>query len=77
MGLSPLFPDVAEDVACLVFLDDQFEDFKKDYDEDKIVNILQKTWVKMTDQGHDLALQIPMSDKAKELISKALANGSS
>jgi hypothetical protein len=67
---------ILEDVACLVFLDDQFEEFKKDYDEDKTVNILRKTWVKMTDQGHDLALQIPMSDKAKELIGKALANGS-
>src|SRR6201992_3479523 len=68
---------ILEDVACLVFLDDQFEEFKKDYDEDKIVNILRKTWVKMTDQGHNLALQIPMSDKAKELVGKALANGSS
>jgi Domain of unknown function (DUF4202) len=65
---------ILEDVACLVFLDDQFEEFKKDYDEDKIVNILRKTWVKMTDQGHNLALQIPMSDKAKELIGKALTS---
>ena len=31
-----------EDVACIVFLDDQFEDFEKQHDEEKIVKILQK-----------------------------------
>ncbi|KAJ3458661.1 hypothetical protein MRS44_012770 [Fusarium solani] len=40
---------VLEDVACLVFLDDQFDDFesKSDLNEDKMVNILRKTWGKM------------------------------
>jgi hypothetical protein len=64
---------VLEDVACLVFLDDQFEAFSKDHDEDKIVKILQKTWGKMTERGHELALEIPMEKRAKELIEKALA----
>ena len=63
---------ILEDVACLVFLDDQFEEFEKQHDEAKIVTILQKTWGKMSDKGHDLALQIPMSDRCKELVSKAL-----
>jgi Domain of unknown function (DUF4202) len=66
---------VLEDVACLVFLDDQFEEFEKGYDEDKVIGILRKTWVKMTDKGHALALQIPMSDRAKSLIGKALSSG--
>lgn len=65
---------VLEDVACLVFLDDQFEEFEKAHDEEKIIKILQKTWVKMTDKGHELALGIQMSDRAKELVGKALAN---
>ncbi|KAF9694366.1 hypothetical protein EKO04_007627 [Ascochyta lentis] len=64
---------VLEDVACLVFLDDQFEAFEKEHDEDKIIKILQKTWGKMTEKGHDLALQIPMSGRPQELIAKALA----
>jgi hypothetical protein len=64
---------VLEDVACLVFLDDQFEEFQKDHDEDKIISILRKTWGKMTQKGHELALQIPMGDRPKELIQKALA----
>lgn len=65
-----------EDVACLVFLDDQFDDFesKADIDEDKMVGILRKTWGKMNDQGRQLALGMELSDRAKELIGKALAS---
>ena len=64
---------ILEDVACLVFLDDQFEEFEKQHDEEKIIRILQKTWVKMSDRGHKLALEISMSDRAKSLVEKALA----
>ncbi len=64
---------VLEDVACLVFLDDQFEAFEKEHDEEKIVKILQKTWGKMTVRGHELALEIPMSGRPRELVEKALA----
>jgi hypothetical protein len=64
---------VLEDVACLVFLDDQFEAFEKEHDEDKIIKILQKTWGKMTEKGHELALQIPMGDRPKVVVAKALA----
>ena len=62
---------VLEDVACLVFLDDQFEEFEKQHDEEKIIKILQKTWGKMSDQGHNLALEISMSNRARELVEKA------
>ncbi|KAK8211369.1 hypothetical protein M8818_003336 [Zalaria obscura] len=74
-GLRQGDPEVQalEDVACLVFLDDQFEDFEKEHDEDKIIKILQKTWVKMGDKGHQLALQIPMAQRCQELVGKALA----
>ena len=64
---------VLEDVACLVFLDDQFEAFEKEHDEAKIVGILRKTWGKMSERGHELALEIHMSDKSRELVGKALA----
>ncbi|KAL2068045.1 hypothetical protein VTL71DRAFT_16143 [Oculimacula yallundae] len=64
---------ILEDVACLVFLDDQFEAFEKGHDEQKIINILKKTWGKMSEKGHELALQIPMSESSKDLIGKALA----
>lgn len=63
---------VLEDVACLVFLDVQFEGFEQQHDEDKIVSILRKTWAKMSDEGHALAVCIPMSDRAAKIVAKAL-----
>lgn len=65
---------ILEDVACLVFLDDQFEEFEKSHDEEKIIGILRKTWGKMSERGHELAMEIPMSDTSKALIGKALAD---
>ena len=64
---------VIEDVACLVFLHDQFDEFEKGHDEEKIVSILRKTWVKMGARGHELALKMDLSERAKGLIGKALA----
>ena len=66
---------ILEDVACLVFLDDQFEEFEKQHDEEKIIKILQKTWGKMSDRGHELALEISMSERARSLVEKALSGG--
>lgn len=66
---------VLEDAACLVFLDDQFDDFesKSDLDEAKTIGILQKTWVKMGERGRQLALEMNHSERAQELLGKALA----
>ncbi|KAI0534629.1 hypothetical protein GGR58DRAFT_49138 [Xylaria digitata] len=66
---------VLEDVACLVFLDDQLDDFEKrdDVDEDKMVNILRKTWAKMSPRGREIALDMRLSERAKALVGKALA----
>ncbi|KAM0204305.1 hypothetical protein ACHAPA_007772 [Fusarium lateritium] len=66
---------VLEDAACLVFLDDQFDDFesKADLDEAKTIGILQKTWAKMGERGRQLALEMNHSDRAQELLGKALA----
>ncbi|EME85407.1 uncharacterized protein MYCFIDRAFT_210225 [Pseudocercospora fijiensis CIRAD86] len=64
---------VLEDVACLVFLDDQFEEFKERHDEQKIIGILQKTWAKMSKEGQDMALHLAMTDECKALVGKALA----
>lgn len=63
---------ILEDVACLVFLDDQFEKFEKNLEEDKIVTILKKTWDKMSDEGHNLALGISMSARAQKLVATAI-----
>lgn len=67
---------ILEDVACLVFLDDQFEEFEKGHDEEKIVGILRKTWGKMSERGREEALKMRMEGRAKELVAKALEKGS-
>ncbi|KAM3071870.1 hypothetical protein ACMFMG_009724 [Clarireedia jacksonii] len=64
---------VLEDVACLVFLDDQFEEFEKGMEEEKMLGILRKTWAKMSEEGRRLALEIGMSERNRGLVEKALA----
>lgn len=65
---------VLEDVACLVFLDDRFEEFERGVEEEKMVEILRKTLLKMSGVGRDLAGQVVggLSERAKELVGKAL-----
>ncbi|KAF7585130.1 hypothetical protein BBP40_012273, partial [Aspergillus hancockii] len=63
---------VLEDVACLVFLDDQFEEFERGVEEEKVLGILRKTWGKMSERGRELALEIEMSDRARGLVGRAL-----
>ncbi|WP_303317969.1 DUF4202 domain-containing protein [Flavivirga abyssicola] len=61
-----------EDTICLVFLDYYFEEFAAKHDDKKIIDILKKTWVKMSDKGHEAALQIKFSDKSLALIKQAI-----
>lgn len=61
-----------EDVICLVFLEFYFEAFAKKYSEEKMIDILQKTWRKMSDKGQKAALQLPLSALSLGLVGKAL-----
>ncbi len=62
-----------EDVICLVFLEYYFLPFAAQHPEAKVIEIVQKTWPKMTERGHALALQLPFALEARALIAKALA----
>ncbi|MCJ1421322.1 hypothetical protein MMC32_007685 [Xylographa parallela] len=65
---------VLEDVASLVFLDDQFEEFERRLgDEEKMVGILRRTWAKMSERGREMALGMEMRENAKRLVGRALA----
>ncbi len=66
---------VLEDALCLVFLEHQFADLAAKTPEDKIINAVQKTWKKMTEQARAKALDLPFGEKEKKLIEKALAVG--
>lgn len=61
-----------EDVICLVFLEYYFLPFAAQHPEEKVIEIVQKTWPKMTERGHALALQLPFTSEARALVEKAL-----
>lgn len=63
-----------ENALCLVFLEFQFEDFRKKYinEPEKMVNILRKSLLKMDAHGHNFALRLSYSDDGLSLISQAL-----
>lgn len=61
-----------EDVICLVFIRHYLEEFASKHDEEKLIDIIQKTWAKMSEKGHAAALQIPLSDAMRNLVGKAL-----
>ncbi|MDP2526781.1 DUF4202 domain-containing protein [Maribacter dokdonensis] len=61
-----------EDVICLVFLEFYFEPFAHKHPEDKTIDILQKTWRKMSTKGQEAALELPLSKFSLDLITKAL-----
>jgi tRNAThr (cytosine32-N3)-methyltransferase len=65
-----------EDAACLTFLATELGDFAShhpDYTREKFIDIIRKTWRKMSPRGHQLALTIPLSDGLKELVKAAVA----
>ncbi len=64
-----------EDAAALVFLDHHLDDFLKrdDIGEDKAIEIIRKTWKKMTERGHEAASALELSPASSALLKKALA----
>jgi hypothetical protein len=62
-----------EDVICLVFLEFYLAGFAPRHSEKKIVNILRRTWAKMSDKGREAALGLDLPPPLRTLIEKALA----
>ena len=65
-----------EDAAAIVFLDHHLEDFLKrdDIGEEKALNIIRKTWKKMTERGHEAAAALELSPESTALLKKALTD---
>lgn len=61
-----------EDVVCLVFLESYFDPFAAAHDDDALVEILRKTWPKMSSRGQQAALGLTLSDRGKRLVARAL-----
>ncbi|WP_039913404.1 DUF4202 domain-containing protein [Cellvibrio mixtus] len=64
-----------EDVVCLVFIEFYLEDFASKHDEEKLIDIIRKTWNKMSAKGHEAALKLPLSQAMLTLVTKALSPG--
>tara|TARA_B110000240_G_C13461995_1_gene437122 strand:- start:215 stop:799 length:585 start_codon:yes stop_codon:yes gene_type:complete len=62
-----------EDTICLVFLDYYFDEFAAKHADEKVIDILQKTWVKMSKKGHEAALRITFSEKGLALVKQAIS----
>ncbi|HVU05281.1 MAG TPA: DUF4202 domain-containing protein [Polyangiaceae bacterium] len=61
-----------EDALCLVFLEFEADEFATKHPPEKVVDILQKTWRKMSERGHEAALRLPMSAGLSVLVKRAL-----
>jgi hypothetical protein len=61
-----------EDVICLVFLEHYLSDFARKHSDEKLIDIIQKTWRKMSEAGHEAALKLPIDPAVMPLITRAL-----
>src|SRR5579864_6421350 len=67
-------PDVQtiEDALCLIFLETQFEELESKTPEAKMIDIIRKTWKKMSPQAQQAAVALPLPERETSLIKKAL-----
>jgi hypothetical protein len=63
---------IVEDVACLVFLAHYLPEFAHKHEEDKLIDIVRKTWKKMSEQGHAAALDLSLPTDLGGVVAKAL-----
>lgn len=66
---------VIEDGLCLVFLETQLAEFANRTDHEKMVNILRRTWRKMSPAARDEALKLAFAEPEHALIREALGEG--
>lgn len=65
-----------EDVLCLSFIAHELAVFSEKHPRQKLIDILQKTWRKMSDPARTLALTIPLSQPLQVLVAEALSSES-
>jgi hypothetical protein len=68
-------PDVQtmEDALCLSFLEHELRDFAQEHPEEKVIEIIAKTWGKMSGRAREIALGLPLGKRELELVQAALA----
>lgn len=68
-------PDVQamEDALCLSFLEHELADFSEKHSDDKLIDIIAKTWRKMSERARAMALELPLTGRVASLVQRALA----
>lgn len=61
-----------EDALCLVFLETQFKDLKQKTADEKMAEVLRKTWKKMSERGRAAALQLHLGEEVRAFLAKAV-----
>ena len=57
-----------EDALCLVFLETQLADLRRKTPEEKMQEVLQKTWKKMSARAREEALRLPLDPEDRALL---------
>ena len=65
-----------EDALCLAFLEFEFEEFCAKHPPEKVIEVVQKSWKKMSAHGHEVALTLAFSVSSFELVKRALSPAS-
>jgi len=60
-----------EDVVCVVFLEHYADAFIAKHEDPKVIDILRKTWGKMSERGHRAALALQFSERVGRLLRAA------
>src|SRR5204862_1111354 len=61
-----------EDAACLVFLQFELAEFAAKTEPDKMVDILRKSWAKMSPAARERALALPLGPAELHLVTRAM-----
>ncbi len=65
---------VHEDALCLVFLQTQLDDLAADLGDDRMKDVVVKTWEKMSTDARGVALELELSPGGRRLVEEALAS---
>ena len=71
-----LFPDhpesrVLEDALCLLFIESQLADFARGKTEQKSIDVLRKTWMKMTPTARNIARSMELQREVMDIMRRA------
>jgi hypothetical protein len=64
-----------EDAICMVFFENEFVDLAAKHDDAKMIDILQRTWAKMSPAGHEAAgaLASDLPKRERGLLERAIS----